>query len=62
MSFSVRRVSYHFLFFFDFLLSLLLSSSTRGRFFTLSDLVGKPWSQVSSLLPPTIIEYILEMV
>ena len=31
--------------------SLLLSSSTRRRF-TLSDLLDKPLSQVSSLLPP----------
>ena len=31
--------------------SLLLSTLTRRRF-TLSDLVDKPWSQVSSLLAP----------
>ena len=31
--------------------SLLLSGSTRRRF-ALSDLLDKPWSQVSSLLPP----------
>ena len=28
------------------------SSSTRTRYSTLSDLLDKPWSQVSSLLPP----------
>ena len=37
--------------FFFFKSSLLLSSSTRRRF-TLSDVVDKPWSQVSSLLSP----------
>ena len=34
-----------------FLSSLLLSNSTRKRFYPVSDLLDKPWSQMSSLLP-----------
>ena len=42
-----------------FLTSLLLSSLTRRRFFILSDLLDKPWSQVSYLAPGTCLQFFI---
>ena len=51
----VRRFSFYY---FLSSPSVLLSSLTCNRFYPLSDLLDKPWSQVSSLLPPAVLAFI----